>query len=173
MQWKESSQALEGRGGTSHLWRRFPVPSRAVSSPGVLCRQGASPSFHRGQAPRTRAPKDSRTSHNGDPVTPSGPTLLCTWLPAAQRQLDLGTPLAPFSGRKGSLTINHSALVVKTGDPPQASPLHSFSHLTPGLRTTYPAQLSCPSIKNPLIQKVTLTFSISRNAQVQGDFCSS
>ena len=57
MQWKESSQALEGRGGTSRLWRRFPALSRAASSPGVLFRQGASPSFHRGQAPRTRAPK--------------------------------------------------------------------------------------------------------------------
>lgn len=113
--------------------------------------------------------RGSRTAHSGDPVTPSGPTSLCTWLPAARRPLDLRTPLGPLFGRKGSLTIDHLGLV-KTGDPPQASPLHLFSHLTPGLRTTYPAQLSCPSIENPLIQKMTLTFNISRNAQAQGDF---
>ena len=127
-----------------------------------------------GPSPEDKSSKgDSRTAHNGDPVTPSGPTLLCTWLPAARRPLDLETPLGPLFGRKGSLKVDHPGLVVKTGNPPQASPLHSFSHLTPGLRTTYPAQLSCPSIENPLIQKMTLTFNISRNAQAQGDFRSS
>ena len=59
MQWKESSQALEGRGGTSRLWRRFPALSRAASSAGVLFRQGASPSFHRGQAPRKRGQQNT------------------------------------------------------------------------------------------------------------------
>ena len=70
------------------------------------------------------------------------------------------------------MTIDHPGLVVKTGDPPQASPVRSFSHLTPGLRTTYPALLSCPSIENSLLQKVTLAFH-ARNAQAQGDFRSS
>ena len=39
-----------------------------------------------GPSPEDKRSKgDSRTAHNGDPVTPSGPTLLCTWLPAARR----------------------------------------------------------------------------------------
>lgn len=55
--WKESSQALEARGGTCRLSRRFPAPSRVASSTGVLFGQGASPACYRGQALRTRAPK--------------------------------------------------------------------------------------------------------------------
>ena len=102
MQWKESSQALEGRGGTSHLWRRFPAPSRAVSSPGVLFRQGASPSFHRGQAPRTRAPKG--TAEQPTTETQSRHLARPCSVPGSQRHgghLTLRLHLAPSSVGRG------------------------------------------------------------------------
>lgn len=63
---------------------------------------GSQPVLPPGPSPEDKGSKgDSRTPHNADPITQSGPTLLCTRLPAARRQLDLGTPLGPSSVGRG------------------------------------------------------------------------
>lgn len=134
---------------------------------------GSQPVLPPGAKPRGQGLQ--RTAEH--PTTETQPGHLarpCSALGSQRHRGNLTWDSAVLSGRKGSLTPNHSGLVVKTGDPPPSlSSLDSFSHLTPGLRTTYPAQLSLPSpSKSPDLES-DFTFSISRNAQVQGDFCSS